>query len=645
MLIRQRIKKLKNNAKFLVTTVFVLSVMLLIVNSILFLVKYNRQVRLDEERAYSYNLTQLIGASDYLTNKVYKFMATGDTSYYDAYYKEINQTKRREEAVDNLINLKLIDKENKEIVLDVLNLSNELATIEREAFDLYKQGKQDNAITLIYNDKYQDYKDEIYRYYININEKVNESIDKQNKIVFLTFIVSFVVSVIATIGIILASSRLSLNYFKIEKESEIDLMTGLLNRKSYKKHIQKLIDNDPLKFGVLLFCDIDNLKFINDSYGLKNGDTYIISLGEKFKNIKTYPTVICRLAGDEFVLYVHGFEAEYQIKDFVNSTIGEILNSHFLTSLYVEEKFCFSTGASIYPKDSSNIDDLTRFSDYTMLKVKKRKKGEIAFYDKKEFDNSSHSTTNKEYLDRFLKEELFEIAFQPIVNANTFDIYGYEALMRPTCGYFKSPLQLLRVARENNKLDKVERLALRKALENINKNKNIFIDKKIFVNSIADRLLTKEEIELYQKEYPNSLENIIIDIQEDENLTEDNLKKKTNLFRNAGALIALDDYDTSSNIDFSLLTGVYDIIKIDLKTTRDIDNHLGRQEFVKNIVKMSKVNGFEVLAEGVETEAEVNALTKLGVHYLQGYFIGTPSVEVKEISDEAYNYIKKQFGK
>ncbi len=273
--------------------------------------------------------------------------------------------------------------------------------------------------------------------------------------------------------------------------------------------------------------------------------------------------------------------------------------------------------------------------------MKKTSKGEMAFYEKNAFDKSTFLITNRGYLDELLEEELIEFAMQPIVDANTFEIYGFEALMRSKIDIISSPQMILQLAKEESKLDKVERLVLKKVFEKIEHNYGILKNYKIFINSISNQVLPPEGLERFISKYSYLFKNVVIELTEQEYADEEILKTKIETFKKYGALIALDDYGTGYSNGISLLTQLYDIIKIDMNIIRYIDVDIKRQELVTSIVRISKINNYKVVAEGVESIGEAKTLKALGVHYLQGYFIGKPDTQIKGLDEEALQNLRR----
>lgn len=631
------------NTKFLVYTI-VFFIVLLLASTIFMLSSNLKSAKaVETENIYRNSANSLTEASDYLTNSTYKYVVTENIDYYDNYIEEINVTKTREKSVETLLSLGVTDEEAATIQ-ETLDLSNKLAEVEMYAFGLLQDEDSENdeeAEDIIFSEKYDEYKEKINNNYYTLINGIEARVSEESIKFIKLATFSFLVTLIISIGTVFSAVALLLNFYRMKAESDVDVMTGLQNRNKYKEKIQKLIDENPDKFGALIFCDIDNLKFINECYGHNNGDNYILEVANSLRIFEEYPSVLARPSGDEFVVYIHGFDSEKEMKEAINFKIKQARNTYFKTSMSVEEKIRFSTGISLYPTDSNKLDDLLKYSDYAMFKMKKNSKGEYTYYDKKTFDKSTFLLKNRGYLDELLEKELLDFAMQPIVDANTFEIYGYEALMRPQIDLINTPFLLLQLAKDESKLDKIERIVMKKALEKVQNNFEKLKNYKVFINSIADQILTREELDGYVVQYPDMFKNLIIEVTEQEYVDEEMLKFKIDMLKEYGLTIALDDYGAGYSNEFTLLSGFYEIVKIDMKLIRDIDVDVKRQEILKSIVNVSKYNNYKVLAEGVETENEVKILRKLGVNYFQGYYFGKPDLEIKPLSDEVLAKIKK----
>ncbi len=634
------IKNHRIDSKFLVVTIVGLILLLLISSTLLSAKIIKDEVEIRQERKRMDYVTELKDTSDFLTYKVQNYVVTGDKEYLDEYMYELEVNKTIEKDVDALYNLGITAYEQDKIN-ESIDLSNDLAEIEMKAFELVEKGDLKGAQNLVYSYEYSSYKNEIYENYEILKTGIADRIEYQNEDILLVTRLAFFIAIFVGIGTAVATVLLLFTIYRIKRESDIDTLTGLQNRNRYTENIEKLIEKNPSKFGALIYCDIDNLKFINDCYGHTNGDRYIQATASVIKEFSKYDSVIARPSGDEFIAYIHGFESKEKIIEIINSKMNIMKNSYFVTTLHIEEKIRFSTGISIYPSDSESVDELIKFADYAMFKMKKNSKGEIAYYDKTTLNKTMFFARNSGVLDDFLEMELLDFALQPIVYADTFEIYGYEALMRPNLDLISSPFLLLELAKHDSKMDKLERLCLKKAIEKIEKNKETFKKYKMFINSIADQVLSDKIFEECVGSHSDVLKNVVVEITEQQYVDEEVVKTKIDKFKEYGALIALDDYGSGYSNEYSLLSGMYDIIKIDRSIIKDVDTDLKRQEIVKSLIRVSKINGYKVLAEGIETEEEVSTLQSLGVNFMQGYFFGKAELEVQGIQQRAIDYLEK----
>ncbi len=627
----------ERKTKQIVTVILVLSLALALMFIVMFymVMRTSNHYKLDEEyRQVTYDIVRY---TDNITICINDYIISAGNSYCDNVNDLIDD---RNESIEKLISLGISEGKMK-LIETTFEIIEEVTIVEDEAMKLVDEGNNLAAMDLINSEDYQSKVKLIHDNFDVLHLEVNDKLTVQGGRTVLWTFISLLSTVFITFITSCCALMLLYNYRQLKKLNDIDQLTGLLNRNNLNDKIKDIIYANPEKYGALIYCDIDNLKFINECYGHRNGDKYIQAAADSLKSFGEYDSCLARIAGDEFIIYIHGFESKVELVKIIKDKIDNALERHFTTSFNAQEKVRFTSGVAIYPTDASTVDDLQKFADYAMLKTKKSSKGEIAFYDKGEIDRSTFLLANKGHLDKFLEIGILDFALQPIVFADSFEIYGYEALMRPDYGVITNPLVLLQLAKEESKLDKLERFVVKNVVEKIIANVDKFDDCKIFVNTIADRMLTEEELQQYAYKYPELFTKLVVEITEQEYVDPDVLKEKTNRLKGFGALIALDDYGAGYSNEFTLLSGLYDLIKIDMKIVRGIDKDPKRKEIVKSIIKIAKINDYKVLAEGVETEEEVVTLRKLGVDYFQGYYFGKPDLEVKPVNPKALELLKK----
>lgn len=430
---------------------------------------------------------------------------------------------------------------------------------------------------------------------------------------------------------------------KIEYERDYDLTTGLLNRRAYYTIIDDLFSRqDELGIAAFIMIDLDNLKYVNDTYGHDFGDDYIKTAANVFKGFREYDGVVARMSGDEFNVFLYGFEKKDDIRKIIDIIRSRLQKSYCIIGDGSHYKIRASAGIAWYPDDSQSYEMLIKYADFTMYTVKHSTKGRTAEFDVNLYTKDSILVTGVEEMNSIIDEQRIRYAFQTIISARDGSVYGYEALMRPQSETLRSPMEFIRIARTGAKLGEIERitwtLAFREFRNQIEKG-NIAPDAKIFVNSISNCTLTPEDIALIEEENKDILDRVVLEILESERANIEYTNKKKIRMTKWNAMIALDDFGSGYNSEHALITLEPNLIKIDRAIINGCDSDVSRKNIILNLVRISKANNILVLAEGVETSGELKTIIECGVDLLQGYYFARPVFEPKPISDECRNEI------
>lgn len=430
---------------------------------------------------------------------------------------------------------------------------------------------------------------------------------------------------------------------KIEYERDYDLTTGLLNRRAYYTIIDDLFSRqDELGIAAFIMIDLDNLKYVNDTYGHDFGDDYIKTAANVFKGFREYDGVVARMSGDEFNVFLYGFEKKDDIRKIIDIIRSRLQKSYCIIGDGSHYKIRASAGIAWYPDDSQSYEMLIKYADFTMYTVKHSTKGRTAEFDVNLYTKDSILVTGVEEMNSIIDEQRIRYAFQTIISARDGSVYGYEALMRPQSETLRSPMEFIRIARTGAKLGEIERitwtLAFREFRNQIEKG-NIAPDAKIFVNSISNCTLTPEDIALIEEENKDILDRVVLEILESERANIEYTNKKKIRMTKWNAMIALDDFGSGYNSEHALITLEPNLIKIDRAIINGCDSDISRKNIILNLVRISKANNILVLAEGVETSGELKTIIECGVDLLQGYYFARPVFEPKPISDECRNEI------
>lgn len=244
------------------------------------------------------------------------------------------------------------------------------------------------------------------------------------------------------------------------------------------------------------------------------------------------------------------------------------------------------------------------------------------------FLSSKHEYNSRYTLQKIIIERDIYSVFQPIVNLETLEIIGFEALSRgPQDTEFASPLLLFTFAAECGLSFELDRLCRKKAFESI---RHLKTDKKIFVNTLTMTIHDPEFRGAYLKELLEDLkikpENVVFEVSE--KMAIDNYE----MFRTAmrdytdiGIVHASDDIGTGHSDLERIMELNPGFMKIDLSFVKDIDKSFIKQEIVKAMVSLANSIGSLIIAEGIETKEEYEKLKELNVSYGQGYLLGKPS--------------------
>jgi diguanylate cyclase (GGDEF)-like protein len=167
-----------------------------------------------------------------------------------------------------------------------------------------------------------------------------------------------------------------------------DALTGLVSRYQYRAEMELMIKNRPDQKGVYLFIDIDDFKQINDKYGHRTGDSYLIAFADRLKKLYFDNFICMRISGDEFGIYIHGYEnvGENGIKKIWNMIKNNVLDRPIEIEGNKLAISC-SIGMSIYNVDTTEIFDLIEYADFAMYIAKKSGKNNYAQFDAEAYRN------------------------------------------------------------------------------------------------------------------------------------------------------------------------------------------------------------------------------------------------------------------
>ncbi len=429
-------------------------------------------------------------------------------------------------------------------------------------------------------------------------------------------------------------------------ERDHDSLTNLFNRRAFRRKVQALFDEsvNRITIGALVWIDLDNLKYTNDTYGHEYGDRYLRTAASAIEHSLDRNVITARISGDEFNVFIYGYSSRAEIEQQIRR-LRHALGEAALTLPDGNQQRVRATGGiAWYPQDSATFDDLSKYADYAMYSAKRVSKGDFQYFDMAMFQGQNIQLRNNAALTRMIEEQLLYYAFQPIVDARTGNIFAYEAMMRPDVGMYFSVKDAMDTARREGKLSQIETLTWfvgLQAFDELIKQGHIAPESCLFINSIPTQRLSEETEQELLTRYGKYGPRLVMELTEDERMDAAIWHEKERRHKAMGGRVALDDYGAGYNSDKALLTLSPDLIKVDLEIVRDIHLDADKRAIVEYIVNYAHTRGKKVIAEGVETAEETRAIVKLGVDYIQGYFFSKPLREPEGVSPTSVAFLRE----
>lgn len=379
----------------------------------------------------------------------------------------------------------------------------------------------------------------------------------------------------------------------------------------------------------VLFIDLDNFKRVNDSLGHSAGDQFLREIANRLRRCLRPHDTVARHGGDEFTIILTDITAQENVLAVLNK-----LQHEFSRPILTEGNdiyATFSTGISLYPDDGDQPEELLRHADTAMYKAKKAGSNQYSFYAPAMNARSREILLLEGELRRAIEQDEFRLFYQPQLDLNNGSIIGLEALIRwrhNTRGVV-SPADFVGLLESSGMIIQVGEWIIRQAcVQHRNLREQGFADIRISVNVSAlqfgDRefLAKVRKILLEEKMPADRLELEITEnlIMQDPDETVAILKA----LRQLGVRSAIDDFGTGYSSLSYLKKFPINLLKIDQAFIRDMQTEHNDSAIVEASIALAQKLDLEIVAEGVETEAQLNFLRNCHCGIAQGYYVCRP---------------------
>ena len=409
-----------------------------------------------------------------------------------------------------------------------------------------------------------------------------------------------------------------------------DLLTGLPNRTLFFDQLAQSLEQAELNSThvAVLFLDLDRFKYVNDNLGHDVGDRLLVAVAQRVRRSVRNVDCVARLGGDEFTVVLAEIDGPAAAASAAQN-ICRVLSAPFQIDghdIFVTS----SVGIAMYPNDGSDVGTLVKHADTAMYRAKKTNTGFQFFEASMEHSISEHVRLESD-LRRALENEELEVYYQPQARFDTGELIGMEALVRwshPTRG-FVSPVEFIPLAEEIGLINRLGEWVLRTACNQLQTWISSGLpEMRVAVNLSVRQLLQKDFTKTVQMALhdtglpPHLLELEITESTLMEN-AQDTLQALHEL-RNVGLRLSIDDFGTGYSSLSYLKRFPVDIIKIDRSFVQDTPDDADDAAIVTGIIALAHSLRLEVVAEGVETEAQLRFLREQNCDILQGYYLSKP---------------------
>ncbi|WP_160060875.1 putative bifunctional diguanylate cyclase/phosphodiesterase [Psychromonas sp. L1A2] len=412
--------------------------------------------------------------------------------------------------------------------------------------------------------------------------------------------------------------------------AERDNLTGLANRYYFDEslcHEIKKQQRDKSKLALLLI-DLDYFKFVNDNYGHDIGDQLLIAVTKRITSCLRGSELFARLGGDEFAITLTNLESAFGAST-VAKRIIESLQKPFEIGHHVITSGA-SIGISLCPSDSTDVKELFKYADIAMYRSKSDGRNQFCFFEAKMQETFLENFLIENQLRSALTNDEFYLLYQPVISTLNGKITGVEALIRFEIeDITQRPDIFIPIAEKSRLIIEIGRWVIAEAIKQLSywqKIQGSTLTMSINLSSIqlSDEGLI-ESIESTLIKHGVNASHIEFELTETALLVEqENTTKMIQSISDLGCKISLDDFGTGFSSISHLHRFPINTVKVDKSLMPSALPKENTKPFLAGLVVMIQSLELDIIAEGIETEIDLNLCIELGVNKMQGYYFDKP---------------------
>ncbi len=418
---------------------------------------------------------------------------------------------------------------------------------------------------------------------------------------------------------------------KLERRLDYDQLTGLPNRSYFQQKLREQMDEGEAgecTIGVF-YLDIDNFNKINDVLGHSFGDQVLVSISERLQNCMPEEGLLARWAGDEFIGFLPDLETTEDLEELMNQ-FRDVLQTPVELNERTFHLDC-SIGLSLYPHDGSNPEELIGKSDVAMSRTRDGSSKFYEYYIEGDLEETSKELQLLHDMKRAVRENQFELYYQPFVDSDTGRVSGCEALIRwdhPERGMIQ-PSSFIPTAEATGLIVPIGKWVIRQACEQIVEWSDGGKDPLYISVNIAAQQIQESDFlpHIKQSLDRTGIEPHQLQVELTESTIMNNLDRGTKMLgelQEMGVRIAIDDFGTGySSLEYLMRLPV-DLLKVDRSFTEQISEEPYVVDLFHLIRTISDRLDLDVLVEGVESREQLRTIQDQECSMFQGYLFGHP---------------------
>ncbi|OHC66129.1 MAG: hypothetical protein A2045_03635 [Rhodocyclales bacterium GWA2_65_20] len=433
------------------------------------------------------------------------------------------------------------------------------------------------------------------------------------------------------IGSFIDISELKATQERIRHLAHHDTLTNLANRFSLHEKLGQAIafcKRNHMQLALMLI-DLDRFKTINDTLGHQAGDELLIQVAQRLSAAVRESDIVARLGGDEFVVALPGIGSPADAAHLADKITREISAPYLINGQ--ELRTSPSIGICVYPGDGTEIGDLLKNADVAMYHAKAKGRGNYQFFT----EEMNIATTERMNLESDLRLAIARgellLYYQPQLDLRSGTIVGVEALIRwqhPTRGLV-SPADFIPIAEDSGMISAIGDWVLEEACRQLKAWQTRGITHiRMSINLSTGQFLDKTlPARIHELLASNGLSAGLLDLEVTESMSMASPDESISVMKtlsSSGLTLSIDDFGTGySSLAYLKLLPIH-TLKIDRSFVKDIESDPNDADICDVTVLLAHKLGLEVVAEGVETEAQLKFLLSIGCEKIQGYLISKP---------------------